>query len=194
MQFVPQLPNPSEELAAAGADQMIVVGDTPIATTLTLPRGASAVVALVYPTSAGRYEPLHRFVAEVLAQSGLATLEVDLLSPAEEATLLQSSSQRDFALLSARIDGILTWLANQASIGALPLGVVAFDAAAAPARAIARSDVRLGALACVPEGDELPRDREANLPTLVIPRALKPGRLAETLAEFFALELKRARQ
>jgi hypothetical protein len=94
-------------------------------------------------------------------------------------------------LLSERIGDVLNWLANQASTGTLPLGLLAFDDAAPPAHAVARSDARIKALACAPEGVEPPSDRQASLPTLVIPTALKPGRVAEMLAEFFALELNR---
>ena len=46
----------------------------------------SASWLCLHAASAGRFEPANRFAGEVLEQAGLATLQVDLLTPSEESS------------------------------------------------------------------------------------------------------------
>ena len=50
---------------------------------LSLPPGASAVVAFAHGSGSGRFSPRNQFVAKVLQQSRLGTLLIDLLEDDE---------------------------------------------------------------------------------------------------------------
>jgi hypothetical protein len=190
MPFVPPLPDASYHLEAAGSEQVILAASTPLDATLTVPHGARAIVALLYASSAGRYERHHRFVAEVLGQAGLATLEVDLLTPEEEAAWSAPvlSDQR-YRVLVDRIEGVLAWLAAHASTARLTVGLCAFGAAISPTLQVAReSSWPIGGVACNPDGVRGPTEPSTS-PTLWIPFEIRPELGAELAVEFFVRQL-----
>lgn len=58
--------------------------DVELAGDLTVPEGARGIVLFAHGSGSSRYSTRNRFVARQLAESGLATLLFDLLTPAEE--------------------------------------------------------------------------------------------------------------
>jgi len=86
---------------------------------LVLPPAASAVVAFAHGSGSGRFSPRNHFVAEVLQQSGLGTLLIDLL---EEDEAEDRSRVFDIGLLADRLQAAADWLATQPETLGMPLG------------------------------------------------------------------------
>ncbi len=78
---------------------------------LRLPEGARGVVLFAHGSGSSRHSPRNRFVATLLNEVQLATLQIDLLTPDEERIDLQTSSLRfDIGLLAERLVGATDWL------------------------------------------------------------------------------------
>jgi dienelactone hydrolase len=113
------------EVSAAG---------TVLAGTLGLPHYPRAVVVFAHGSGSSRHSPRNRFVADLLREAGLATLLLDLLTPAEEAMDTTSGQFRfDIGLLARRLAGASDWLAQQGLAAALPLGYFGASTGAAAA-------------------------------------------------------------
>jgi dienelactone hydrolase len=95
----------AETIPAAGAT---LAGD------LTVPRDASAIVLFAHGSGSSRLSPRNQFVARVLANAGIATLLMDLLTEAEEIEDEVSGSLRfDIELLAERLLAATDWLSTQ---------------------------------------------------------------------------------
>src|SRR5258705_13122845 len=71
---------------------------------LSLPADAQGVVLFAHGSGSSRHSPRNRFVAQVLQQGGLATLLLDLLTPAEEAVDDRTAQLRfDIGFLAERL-------------------------------------------------------------------------------------------
>ncbi len=91
----------------------IVAGDTSLTGDLTLPRGATGIELFAPSKSGSRLSRRNRFVATQLARAGLATLLLELLTPAEEEEELRKGELRpDIPFLAYRL-----MLATQFVIG-----------------------------------------------------------------------------
>jgi putative phosphoribosyl transferase len=102
---------------------------------LEVPDGARGVVAFAHGSGSGRHSPRNREVARALADAGLATLLLDLLTPAEEHEDLRTRRLRfDVGLLAERVSGAIDWLGEQPRIA--PLGVGCFGASTGAAAAL----------------------------------------------------------
>jgi hypothetical protein len=111
---------------AVASEQTIPAQEALLQATLVVPLGARGVVVLPHASSAGRFARNHCFTAEVLEQSGLGTLQVDLLTPAEEASFsFANPREAETALLADRVVAVLDWLQNQAALNHLAVGVFA---------------------------------------------------------------------
>ncbi|WP_406184841.1 phosphoribosyltransferase family protein [Streptomyces sp. NBC_01006] len=127
----PRRPAPTERAeveVAVEAAGLHLPGD------LTLPPGASAVVAFAHGSGSSRHSPRNRQVAAALNRAGLGTLLFDLLTPAEEA---DRSNVFDIDTLAARLVAATTWLGTRtgaplAYFGASTGAAAALAAAAAP--------------------------------------------------------------
>jgi len=87
----------------------------------TLPSG---VVLFAHGSGSSRFSPRNRFVADVLRDAGLATLLLDLLTPAEEAVDLRTREHRfDLQLLARRLVDAIDWLSHQELTKDLPVGL-----------------------------------------------------------------------
>src|SRR5215475_9826445 len=60
------------------SDSLFLDGD------LSIPKAAIGIIIFVHGSGSSRHSPRNKHVAEVLQKDGLATLLVDLLTPAEE--------------------------------------------------------------------------------------------------------------
>jgi len=78
--------------------------DVELAGDLTVPEGARGIVLFAHGSGSSRYSTRNRFVARQLAESGLATLLFDLLTPAEEERDRSTGELRfDVLLLAHRL-------------------------------------------------------------------------------------------
>lgn len=186
------LVSPSAHLSTTHAAEAraIDAADVRLEATLSIPLEASGVVALLHASCAGRFAPQNRFVAEVLEQSGLATLSVDLLTPAEEAALPNGERRATTSLLLGRVLAVVAWLKAQPETTRLRLGLFA-SAIEAPPALLAAARVP-GISAVVTQGgytDSEEAPEELLVPTLLLLGREEQGRAAELASEFFARQL-----
>jgi len=81
---------------------------------LVIPTGAQGVVLFAHGSGSSRFSPRNRYVGELLQAAGLATLLMDLLTPAEEAEDAQTGHLRfDIELLAQRLIAAMDWLRGQ---------------------------------------------------------------------------------
>ena len=106
-----------------------------LAGTLTLPRGAAAVVAFAHGSGSSRFSPRNRMVAGALQERGLATLLFDLLTP-DEGT--DRARVFDVPLLADRLLLATRWLGEDDATQALRLGYFGASTGAAAARSLPR--------------------------------------------------------
>jgi putative phosphoribosyl transferase len=110
---------------AAAAEQVvhIDVGPVTLEGNLGIPPRARGVVLFAHGSGSSRHSPRNRYVAGQLRQAGLATLLVDLLTPAEEAEDLVTGHLRfDIGLLAGRLVGATRWLTQEPRTHDLPVG------------------------------------------------------------------------
>jgi len=99
------------------ADSVLLEGD------LSVPTQALGVVLFAHGSGSSRKSPRNRYVADLLNESSLATLLIDLLTEDEQEVDLQTAHLRfDIALLSKRLIAITEWLGKCTEVGGLPIG------------------------------------------------------------------------
>lgn len=103
---------------------------------LVVPAGASGMVLFAHGSGSSRLSPRNQYVAEVLQQSGLGTLLLDLLTPDEE------SARFNIELLATRLIQAVDWLSQNAATARLRIGCfgASTGAAAALVTAVRRPD------------------------------------------------------
>ncbi len=102
--------------------------------TLSVPTAASGVVLFAHGSGSSRRSPRNRYVADVLNESGLATLLIDLLTEDEQQVDLQTAHLRfDIALLARRLEKITQWLAANPEVAGLKIGLFGASTGAAAA-------------------------------------------------------------
>lgn len=173
---------------AVAAEQTIPAQDAMLEATLTVPLGARGVVIMLHASSAGRFNRSHRFSAEVLEQAGLGTLQVDLLTPGEEASFpLQSQGERETALLTDRTLSAIDWLRSQPDTSQLAMGV--FASRTETVAALKAAERSRSIVAVVSKGGcpEFADDAMTHLtvPTLLLLGPEELARAEELAAEFF---------
>ena len=91
---------------------------------LAMPAQPSGLVVFAHGNGSSRHSPRNRAVAKHLVSGGLATLLFDLLTEDEDQPHGQMrSKQFDIELLTARMVGVIDWLATQKPLAHLPLGL-----------------------------------------------------------------------
>lgn len=91
--------------------------------TLSVPTGAQGVVLFAHGSGSSRHSPRNRYVADLLNESGLATLLIDLLTEDEQQVDLQTAHLRfDIPLLARRLERITEWLEDHPEVQRLPIG------------------------------------------------------------------------
>ena len=109
-------------------DQGRLMGD------LAIPARARGIVVFAHGSGSSRHSPRNRFVADVLREGGLATLLVDLLTPAEEVVDERDASLRfDILFLAQRLALCEAWLAERSTAAGLPVGYFGASTGAAAA-------------------------------------------------------------
>jgi dienelactone hydrolase len=139
---------------------------------LRTPQAPVAVVLFAHGSGSSRLSPRNRYVAELLNQRGLATLLMDLLTPAEEQRDALSGELRfDIGFLAERLVAATDWIAAEPGLMELPLGYFgASTGAAAALVAAARRSDRVGAVVSRGGRPDLAADAlpEVRAPTLLI--------------------------
>lgn len=115
---------------------------------LAVPQDVSGVVIFAHGSGSSRHSPRNRFVAEVLQRQGLATVLMDLLTPAEERVDAVTRALRfDIGLLAARLGIATDWLRRQRAIAHLEIGY--FGASTGAAAALRAAAERPGVVRAV---------------------------------------------
>ncbi|MBZ5608701.1 MAG: dienelactone hydrolase family protein [Acidobacteriia bacterium] len=92
--------------------------------TLSVPTAASGVVLFAHGSGSSRRSPRNRYVADMLNESGLATLLIDLLSEDEQQVDLQTAHLRfDIPMLARRLEAITEWLVRHPDVANLKAGL-----------------------------------------------------------------------
>ena len=104
--------NPGPPMTAAAL--RIPVRDAVLDGDLLLPPRFQALVLFAHGSGSGRHSARNRQVAQRLQQAGIATLLLDLLTASEEQVDLHTREHRfDIARLSARLEAVTRWVAEQ---------------------------------------------------------------------------------
>jgi hypothetical protein len=85
---------------------------------LSLPEGAQAVILFAHGSGSSRHSSRNRYVAQEHNTGGLATLLLDLLTPAEEAIDARTAHLRfDIPFLAERLVAASDWLTQNPDTG-----------------------------------------------------------------------------
>jgi putative phosphoribosyl transferase len=118
----------------------IALPDAVLQGDLSVPRGATGIVAFAHGSGSGRHSPRNRFVAEKLNEAGLATLLMDLLTEEEERIDDVTAELRfDIGLLARRTAQVVEWIGSQPKLRDLPCGLFGASTGAAAALVAAAS-------------------------------------------------------
>lgn len=147
------------------------------------PHDARGVVAFAHGSGSSRRSPRNVAVADRLHRDGLATLLFDLLTDTEAA---DRRPVFDIGLLAERLSAAVRWIAQDGTLGALPLGL--FGASTGAAAALVASTRVEGVSAMVSRGGRPDLAGDA-LPLVTAPTLLIVGG-----ADVQVLELNRGAQ
>lgn len=115
---------------------------------VTVPERAQGVVLFAHGSGSSRHSPRNRNVASELQSAGLATVLVDLLTPAEEQVDTRTGQLRfDIGLLARRLAALTDWLAEKEPTAGLAVGL--FGASTGAGAALAAAAARPAAVAAV---------------------------------------------
>lgn len=141
---------------------------------LTIPENALGIVVFAHGSGSSRHSPRNRDVAEMLNESALATLLMDLLTAAEEEVDNYTREFRfDIPRLGERLTAAIDWVKGHEATAGLPIGLfgASTGAAAALIAAAARPD---GVRAVVSRGGR-PDLADKALPKVKAPTLLIVG-------------------
>jgi len=112
----------------------VITDDATLDGQLEVPAEALGLVLFAHGSGSSRHSPRNRYVAEVLNNAKVATLLFDLLTSQEgERDAFDRSLRFDIELLAGRVIGAIDWVAEQAEIGELPIGLFGASTGAAAA-------------------------------------------------------------
>lgn len=119
-----------------------------LAGTLCVPESATGLVVFAHGSGSSRHSPRNRFVAERLADSGLATLLFDLLTEREERN---RAMVFDIPTLTDRLVAVIRWCTGQPQLRGLRIGLFGASTGAAAAL-LAAADLEVEIAAVVARG------------------------------------------
>lgn len=115
-------------------ETVIPTGREQLAADIVVPANASGIVLFAHGSGSSRLSPRNRAVAATLNQHDLATVLVDLLTPAEEEVDARTAHLRfDIGFLSNRLADIIDWIAAGRQTPELPIGLFGASTGAAAA-------------------------------------------------------------
>ena len=118
----------SERVLRIPVDGVQVDGD------LVVPESPLGVVLFAHGSGSSRHSARNRHVARVLQRHGVATLLVDLLTPAED---IDPDTRFDIPLLAWRLQAALLRIRGEPGLGRLPIGLFGASTGAAAAISVA---------------------------------------------------------
>ncbi|HEY3395542.1 MAG TPA: dienelactone hydrolase family protein [Lacipirellulaceae bacterium] len=122
----------------------VPTGAVTLEVNFTWPQNARGVVLFAHGSGSGRHSPRNRHVAELLNESKLGTLLVDLLTADEEAVDMHTAHLRfDITLLAERLVDATDWLAREPTTSRLPIGYFGASTGAAAALVAAAKRAKL---------------------------------------------------
>jgi hypothetical protein len=193
MDLVSQNRAPVRQRNLVGEERVIAIDDVLMKATLDVPIGAHAIIVLLHADSAGRFGVETRFIDEVLGQSGFGTLEVDLLTPAEEGELSKSRHPEQFSpRMLRRVVAAVDWLESQPETRGLAVGLLASRTETVAALMTAERCNRVAAVVSLGGCPDYASDavHELRTPILVLFGRDEQARAAELACEFFARHLR----
>jgi pimeloyl-ACP methyl ester carboxylesterase len=102
----------------------VPIGNQSLNGDLGLPTGAHGIVLFAHGSGSSRHSPRNQFVARALERRHLATLLIDLLTPAEEVVDDRTAEYRfDIPMLADRLVAIVDWLQAGTETASLPIGL-----------------------------------------------------------------------
>src|SRR5438067_785231 len=105
-----------------------------IAGTLVVPPNAGGIVIFAHGSGSSRLSPRNQFVAEALQQAGMATLLMDLLTPAEDSVDEFTAEHRfNIGLLASRVVLATDWVLDQPGWAEFNIGYFGASTGAAAA-------------------------------------------------------------
>jgi dienelactone hydrolase len=116
---------------------------------IVLPQDTQGIVIFVHNSGIGRYSTRNRYLAHMLRQTArLATVQIDLLTPQEEAIDLRSRHcGSNVKLLSTRLIGATNWLLSNPLTSHLKIGYFGEQTGASAAfEAVAENKNLVGAV------------------------------------------------
>lgn len=141
---------------------------------LQRPAEARALILMAHGSGSGRFSPRNRTVAARLQQSGMATLLMDLLTPAEAAEDgTKGALGCAIPLLGQRLAACIDWAASQPELQGLPLGL--FGSSTGAAAALTAAVLRPRSVGAVVSRGGRPDLAPAALPLLRCPLLLIVG-------------------
>jgi putative phosphoribosyl transferase len=142
-------------------------GSTHLEGMLGLSEGAKGVVLFAHGSGSGRFSPRNQFVAESLRETGLGTLLVDLLTPAESD---DRANVFDIDLLTERLASATDWLRGDPETRNLSIGYFGASTGAAAALQAAAKDPGIRAVVSRGGRPDLAMDYlpKVSAPTLLI--------------------------
>ena len=115
---------------------------------LVVPGSAPGVVLFAHGSGSSRHSPRNRYVAGELQEAGLATVLVDLLTPAEEQVDARTGELRfDIERLAVRVAALTDWVRQREAIARLAVGL--FGASTGAAAALVAAAMRPTSVAAV---------------------------------------------
>src|SRR5579875_2069847 len=103
-------------MADSGTAQEIRIDPPSLSALLGVPEEPVGLVLFAHGSGSGRHSPRNNHVAEELRAAGIATLLLDLLTPAEEQ---DRANVFDIRLLASRLLEATDWAEGQPRIGQL---------------------------------------------------------------------------
>ena len=167
----------------------VEIGSQRLPGLLRLPLEARGLVIFAHGSGSGRFSPRNNYVAERLHSTGLATLLLDLLTPAEER---DRRNVFDIELLAERLALANDWAGEDARTRDLTIGYFgASTGAAAALTAAALADSHVGAVVSRGGRPDLAMSvlAQVHAPTLLIVGALDDGVIDLNRAAFAKLEI-----
>src|SRR5437868_7156827 len=118
-----------------------------IAGTLAVPPNALSIVIFAHGSGSSRLSPRNQFVAEALQQAGIATLLMDLLTPAEDSVDEFTAEHRfNIGLLASRVVLATDWVVDQPDWAEFNVGYFGASTGAAAALVAAAERPRVQAV------------------------------------------------
>jgi pimeloyl-ACP methyl ester carboxylesterase len=101
----------------------IRVRNATLAGNLAVPGQARGLVLFAHGSGSSRHSPRNVFVARALEEARIATLLMDLLTPAEEAVDMRTREHRfDIGLLADRLAQATAWVDTQPGLARIAIG------------------------------------------------------------------------